>query len=174
MDAIKSAIRVVKDFPKPGINYLDITTLLIKPELYTKVIDVMAEQLQEKEVDKLVAIEARGFIPAASLAEKLKLPLVLVRKQGKLPSATVSITYDLEYGSDCLEMHIDSLNAGDRVAIIDDVLATGGTVNAVCKLVEQQQAQVVSINAIIGLSFLSYQEKLRHYVIDTVVDYSET
>jgi adenine phosphoribosyltransferase len=168
---LKQTIRVIENFPKPGINYLDITSLLENPMAFSAVVEKMAEKIQVDDCDKIAAIEARGFIPAAALAVKLQLPLVLLRKKGKLPGEVVSIAYELEYGSDILEMHKHTILPSEKIAVVDDILATGGTVKAACELIEAQGAIIGSVNGMLGLDFLSFRRVLEKYKINTVIDY---
>ena len=147
-------IRDIPDFPKPGILFRDITPLLAAPEAFREVIRRLAERYREEKVDCIVAAEARGFIFAAPLAIELAAGFVPVRKPGKLPFSTHTFQYDLEYGSDTLQMHVDGVKAGQRVLVVDDLLATGGTVGACCKLLENTGAQIVGCAFIIELSAL--------------------
>ena len=137
MNHLKSIIREVPDFPKPGINFYDITTLLKDPEGFRQVIDGLASQFRDERVDTVIGIEARGFIFAPAMAYQLGAGFVPARKPGKLPSECATVSYDLEYGQDALQMHRDAVGAGHRVVIADDLLATGGTASAVVRLVEQ-------------------------------------
>jgi adenine phosphoribosyltransferase len=153
-------IRDIPDFPKPGIQFKDITPLLAHPEAFGAAIDRLAEAFAGRGIDTIAAAEARGFIFGAPLALKLKTGFVPIRKPGKLPYQTVSLAYDLEYGSDRLEMHSDALVPGRRVLLLDDVLATGGTMRACRELVNQTGAQVVACAFVIELSFLQGRAKL--------------
>lgn len=153
-------IRDVADFPKPGIIFKDITPLLGNREALKYAADGLYEKVKNHKIDKVIGVEARGFIFGPMLAERLGAGFVPVRKKGKLPSETVQVSYDLEYGTDSLEMHMDAIQKGDRVLIHDDVLATGGTASAVEKLVVQQGGVVVQCNFIIVLDFLKGREKL--------------
>ena len=139
---LKRYIRDIPDFPKPGILFKDITPLLQSPEAFRSVIDRIAEHFDKRHVDAVLAIEARGFLFGAALAYRLGKPLVPVRKRGKLPFETYAATYSLEYGNDTVEMHKDGVVAGQRVAIVDDLLATGGTMAAACQLVEESGGRV--------------------------------
>ncbi len=154
-------IRDIHDFPKPGIIFKDITPLLANPEMLKYAADKLYEKVKEQKVDKVIGIEARGFIFGPLLAERLDAGFVPVRKKGKLPSETVSVSYDLEYGTDSLEIHVDAIQKGDRILIHDDVLATGGTASAVEKLVLDLGGVVVQCNFIIELSFLEGRQKLK-------------
>lgn len=158
-------IRVIEDFPKPGISFKDITTLLKDGEAYRAAIDNIVEQVKGYQPDIIVGPEARGFLLGAPVAYALGIGFVPVRKPGKLPGQTVSETYELEYGCDTLEVHADALRPGQRVAILDDLLATGGTTSATARLIEKTGAQVVSMGFLIELSFLEGRKKLQGYDI---------
>ena len=153
-------IREVPDFPKPGVGFKDITPLLADPEAFGVVVDRLAEHLLGGKVDKVVGVEARGFVLAAPVALRLGAGFVPVRKVGKLPWTTASETYELEYGTDRLEIHQDAIAPGERVAIIDDVLATGGTAAATARLVESLGGEVVSLGFLIELTFLGGAARL--------------
>jgi len=168
---LKTKIRSVPDFPKEGINFFDITTLLCDPAAFRYSVDQMAEHFKNRKVDKIVSIESRGFIFGAALAYKLGCSFVPASKPGKLPYKTIKVDYSLEYGKDGLELHEDSICKGDRVMVIDDLLATGGTVEAVCKLVERLGGVVEGIGVLIELSFLPGRKKLEKYNIVSLVDY---
>jgi adenine phosphoribosyltransferase len=168
---IKNHIRNVKDFPKRGIMFRDITTLLKNPEAFNFTLEQLLDFTKELKIDKVVGIESRGFIFGALLAEKLNCGFIPVRKPGKLPAEKVSISYSLEYGEDKLEMHKDAINPGDKVLVHDDLLATGGTMNAVCQLIEKLGGKVVQISFIIELSFLKGRDKLKTYDVRSIVDY---
>jgi adenine phosphoribosyltransferase len=168
---LKAAIRDVPDFPKPGIVFKDITTLLQDPVLFRRTIDLLVALAGDREVDKVVAIESRGFLFGGALAHRLGTGLVLVRKPGKLPWKTVSASYELEYGTDSVEMHEDALAAADRVLIVDDVIATGGTAAAVGDLVRGRGATVDAYLFLAELGFLKGREKLGNDDILTLIDY---
>ena len=153
-------IRTVPDFPKPGILFYDISTLLIHPEGWQATVERLAEAVAPHEPDVLVGIESRGFLVAAPLALKLGLGFMMVRKKGKLPGETVRYTYDLEYGTDTIEIQADALAPGQRVVILDDLLATGGTMNASAQLLRQHGADVRAGACIIELTFLQGRDKL--------------
>ncbi len=159
-DQLRAHIRDVPDFPKPGIVFKDITPLLVDAAAFAAAIDLLAEGLAEHRVQGLVAIESRGFLFAAPLAKALHLPLVLVRKPGKLPSKTVGVDYQLEYGIDRVELHADSILPRQRYAVIDDVIATGGTAAATCRLIETCDGIVACCAFLIELSFLEGAGKL--------------
>ena len=146
-ERLRTAVRNIPDFPKQGILFRDITTLLLDPEAHRLAVEAMAEPFRDSPPDQIVGIESRGFIFGAAVANRLSLPLHLVRKQGKLPRATIGIDYALEYGTDRVELHRDALSAGTRYAIVDDVLATGGTTAATVARVRQQQPAVAQVAA---------------------------
>ena len=150
----------VPDFPKPGIVFKDITPVLEDPSALREVIDTIASYWADKGITRIVGIESRGFIFGSALAYAMNLGLTLVRKPGKLPRATRSVSYELEYGSDNLEIHVDALGTEDRVLIIDDVLATGGTAAAVCELIAETGATLAGMSFALELGFLSGREKL--------------
>lgn len=153
-------IRNIPDFPIPGVQFKDITTLLRNGDAFRSVIDELAARYADRKIDAVVGVESRGFIFSAPLAYRLGVGLVLVRKPGKLPAATYQISYDLEYGSNVLEIHRDALEPGARVLIVDDLLATGGTIEATCKLVEMAGAVVEEVAFVVELSFLQGRERL--------------
>jgi adenine phosphoribosyltransferase len=160
VDELKTAIRDVPGFPKPGIVFKDITTLLRDPVLLRRALDLMTVMCGELPVDKVVAIESRGFILGGALADRLGAGFVPVRKPGKLPWKARSARYELEYGSDTLEMHEDAVGAGDRVLVVDDLIATGGTARAVCDLAEGLGASVSGLAFLVELGFLKGRERL--------------
>jgi adenine phosphoribosyltransferase len=159
-DRLKSLIRDIPDFPKQGIVFKDITTLLADGPGFAHAIDLLAERYRSHGIDRVVAMEARGFILGAPLAVRLGAGFVPVRKKGKLPHATIEETYALEYGEDTLQMHKDALIKGHRVLVVDDVLATGGTAAAVVRLVQKLEAEVVEAAFLMELSFLEGRAKL--------------
>ena len=166
-------IRVIEDFPKEGISFKDITTLLKDKEAYHYTVDSMVGISRKIGVDTVVGPEARGFVLGAPVAYGLNVGFVLVRKPGKLPGETVSYEYDLEYGKDVLEIHKDAIEPGQRVVIIDDLLATGGTALAVIKLVEKLGGQVVGLVFAMELKFLNGREKLKGYEVHSLIQYDE-
>jgi len=171
MDALKKLIREVPDFPTPGVNFYDITTLLKDPTGLRAVIDGLSARYQHEKIDKVIGIEARGFIFAPAVAYALKAGFVPVRKPGKLPAATERVEYKLEYGSDALELHLDAIGSGERILIVDDVLATGGTARAVCELVQTLGGEVAGLGFVIELDFLSGRDKLPGMAIQSLVRY---
>jgi len=170
---LNSLIRNVPDFPKAGIQFKDITTLIKDKEGFKKSIAWMSSLFRDKQIDKVVAVESRGFIFGAPVAIELEAGLVLVRKKGKLPAETISVKYELEYGTDELEMHRDSIETGERVIIVDDLLATGGTTRAAVELVEKVPAEIVGISFLIELEGLKGREKLGDYPAFSLIKYKE-
>ncbi|MFO7813985.1 MAG: adenine phosphoribosyltransferase [Pelovirga sp.] len=160
MDDLKNIIRDIPDFPKKGIIFKDVTTLLADAKSYQRMIDLLAHRYVGEKIDQIVGIEARGFILGAALAYKLGTGITLVRKSGKLPYKTHQVTYDLEYGSDVLEIHEDAFKKGDRVIIADDLLATGGTMAAVIQLLDRTGAELVECAFLAELEFLNGRSKL--------------
>ena len=168
---LKEKIRVIEGFPKEGISFKDITTLVADGEAFKESIDRIVEHLKDKNVDVILGPEARGFIFGVPVAYALGVGFVPVRKKGKLPAETVSVEYSLEYGVDVLEIHKDAIKKGQKVAIVDDLLATGGTVDAVAKLVEKVGAEVVALDFAIELTELRGRDKLEGYEIMSLVQY---
>jgi len=171
MDQLKSLIREVPDFPKPGINFYDITTLLKHKDGLRSTVDALAAQFQGETVDTVIGIEARGFIFAPALAYHMGAGFVPVRKPRKLPAECASISYDLEYGQDTLEIHRDAVGEGDRVLIADDLLATGGTAKAVIDLVEGLGGTVVGLVFVVELEFLPGRKRLEGYDVRSLIKY---
>jgi len=170
---LKKYIRSIRDFPIKGIMFRDITTLLKDPVAVKETLKQLLSHTEDKKVDKVVGIESRGFIFGAMLANQLNAGFVPVRKPGKLPAEKESQTYQLEYGLDKIEIHKDAINKGDKVLIHDDLLATGGTAEAACKLIEKLGGEVVKVSFIIELSFLNGREKLRNYDVTSLVIYED-
>lgn len=168
---LDDAIRKVPGFPKPGILFYDITSVLTNPDAFRYCIRQMLKLYAEKKIDAVAAIESRGFIFAAPLCEKLGIPLILVRKKGKLPGKTVSCTYELEYGNAEIEMHQDDIPADADILIVDDLIATGGTVVAASTLIRNAGSRVAGVFAVIGLPFLDYQGRLGDTQVDTLIEY---
>jgi adenine phosphoribosyltransferase len=164
-------IRDVPDFPKPGILFRDITPLLADKKAFATAVDALAEPFVGFDVDYVAAVEARGFIFGSAVAKALKVGFIPIRKQGKLPYKTESVTYDLEYGTDTLEIHSDAVKPGSRVLMVDDLLATGGTMAAACRLMEKLGAKIFSLSFLIELTELGGREKLLEYSIRTVISY---
>jgi len=169
---IYEAIRDVPDFPKPGIMFKDITPLLLDPGRFRRALDLMAAPFAGSHVRRVVSIESRGFLLGAPIALLLEAGLVPIRKPGKLPGARGRVEYALEYGTDALEMHRDAVGQGDRVLIVDDVLATGGTAEAAAKLVRAHGAQVVGFTFLIELDFLKGRERLRDERVEALLHYT--
>ena len=170
---LKEHIRNIKDFPKEGIMFRDITTLLKNPDAVKFTLNELLKSASKFKVNKVLGIESRGFIFGALLANELNCGFVPVRKPGKLPAEKESASYALEYGTDTLEIHKDAVNEGDKVLIHDDLLATGGTMQAASGLVEKLGGEVVQLSFIIELSFLNGREKLRDYDIVSLVSYAD-
>ncbi len=168
---IQAAIRNVPDFPQPGIQFKDITPVLASPRLFSGCIELMIDGLRPGMVDAVVGIDARGFIFAAAAAVRLQAGFVPVRKKGKLPYRTHEQSYDLEYGRNTIAIHVDALKPGDRVLLIDDLLATGGTAAAAAELVKKVGGRILEISFLIELGFLKGREKLRGYPIRSLVVY---
>lgn len=169
---LKSKIRVIDGFPKEGISFKDITTLISDAEAFKEAVNIMKRNLENRNIDYIVGPEARGFVFGSAVAYALNIGFIPVRKPGKLPGETVSFEYALEYGTDVLEICKDVLKTGDRVAIVDDLLATGGTINACAKLIESQGAEVVSMQFLMELTDLKGREKNKEYQIDAVMEYN--
>lgn len=168
---LKSKIREIPDFPKKGVSFKDITPVLEDPKYFKQIIDLFAKEFKNKGIQKIVAIDARGFLLASALAYKLGAGIVIARKKGKLPYKTITCDYDLEYGKETLEIHNDSIKKGEKVLIIDDVLATGGTAGAAAKLVGLLKGNVLGIGFLIELTFLSGREKLKKYNVFSLIKY---
>lgn len=168
---LKELIRSVPDFPKKGIMFRDITTLLKDEKGLSEALEKLYNLAENKKITKVVGVESRGFILGGALAVKLGAGFVPIRKPGKLPSETISETYVLEYGTDKIEIHKDAIQPGDIVLLHDDLLATGGTMEAACKLVEKLGAKVEQISFLIELSFLKGRDKLKGYEVHALVDY---
>jgi adenine phosphoribosyltransferase len=168
-EKIKALVKDVPDFPKPGIMFKDITPLLSNAAAFAAITDHMAARARAREADGILAIESRGFIFGAALADRIRLPLHLVRKRGKLPRETVSVEYDLEYGTDHVEVHADAVEADRRYLIVDDVIATGGTAAAVAELVKRQGGSVAACLFVLELSFLNGRALLTDQTIDSLI-----
>jgi len=168
---LKEKIRVIEDFPKPGISFKDITTLLQDGEALRETIDRLTSFVKDKKIDVVVGPEARGFLLGTPIAYNLGVGFVPVRKPGKLPGDTLRYEYKLEYGNDALEIHKDSIKPGQKVLIVDDLLATGGTISSAAKLIEQLGGEVASIAFIVELTGLNGRERLKGYDVNAVVQY---
>jgi adenine phosphoribosyltransferase len=171
MDALKKLIREVPDFPKPGINFYDITTLLKDPNGLKLTIDALTDEYSSQKIHTVIGVESRGFIFGAPLAYQLGAGFVPVRKPKKLPAETVSVSYELEYGSDTLEIHKDAIGEGHKVLIVDDLLATGGTARAVVDLVKKLGGDIVGLSFIVELNFLNGREKFDGYDVRSLISY---
>lgn len=168
---IKSHIREVPDFPKPGILFYDITTMLKDADALKECIDQLFNLVKDKKYDKVAAIESRGYIFAAPLALRLNTGLVMIRKPGKLPAETISESYSLEYGKNTLEIHKDAIKKGEKILLVDDLLATGGTMRAAANLVEKLGGKVETILFVIELTFLKGEEKFKNYDVKSLLKY---
>ena len=171
MRDLKKFIRDVPDFPKKGIIFKDITTLLNDGKIFKEAVNLLAKKLEEEKIDKIVSMEARGFIFGGALAYKLGCGFVPVRKKDKLPYKKISITYELEYGTDTLEIHQDAITKGENILIIDDVLATGGTAIGVAKLVEKLGGKVSAFSFLVELTFLHGRDKIKEYNVYSLIKY---
>jgi len=168
---LKKYIRDIPDFPKPGILFRDITTLLQDKKAFKAAVDSLSSRYKGKKIDLVAAVEARGFILGGAIANKLGVGFVPIRKKGKLPGKTNAITYDLEYGTDTLEMHHDAIKMNDRVLIVDDLLATGGTAKAVTELIKQFNGKIAGIAFLIELTDLKGRNKLTGYPVYSLIKY---
>ncbi|MEM6845761.1 MAG: adenine phosphoribosyltransferase [Bacteroidota bacterium] len=164
-------IRDIEDFPQPGISYKDITPLLGHPAALREAVTQLSNSLSEIKPDKVVGIESRGFILGAALADRLGAGFVPIRKKGKLPAPTLEQEYDLEYGTDCLEIHRDAIQPGEKIIVHDDVLATGGTAVAACELVQQLGGEIIQVSFLVELVFLNGGEKLTQYPVFSLLRY---
>src|ERR1700729_1767953 len=172
-EPLKELVRTVPDFPKPGILFYDITTLLKDKVGFARLIDALSENYIGKEIDLVLGIEARGFIFGPALAYRLNAGFVPVRKPGKLPAETARVTYDLEYGTDALEIHLDAIEPGQNVLIVDDLLATGGTMEATVKLVRRLGANIIGLAFAIELDFLNGRDRFKELDVFSLLHYSE-
>lgn len=168
---LKSRIRDIPDFPKPGIVFKDITTLLQDFDAFQFSINMLAKQHQNNKIDKVAGIEARGFVFGAAVAYAMNTGFIIIRKPGKLPYQTVKQTYELEYGTDEIEIHEDAIKSGERILLIDDLLATGGTMAAAAELINKVGGKIVGISFVIELTFLHGREKLKDYNIHSLIEY---
>ena len=168
---LEKYIRSIPDWPSKGILFRDITPLLAEPKAFAAAINALCADFTESGIDYVAAVEARGFVFGAAVAEKLRAGFVPIRKKGKLPFKTESVTYDLEYGTDTLEVHSDAIKRGAQVLMVDDLLATGGTMAAACKLIERIGGRIAGITFLIELTELAGRDKLGGYKIKTVISY---
>ncbi|HBM15229.1 MAG TPA: adenine phosphoribosyltransferase [Lentisphaeria bacterium] len=171
IELLKAAIREIQDFPKKGILFRDITPLLKSPILMNEILDIMADNYKDQNPTIIVGLESRGFIFGMALATKMGVPFAPIRKKGKLPYKTYSVTYDLEYGSDTIEIHQDAINSKDRIIVVDDLLATGGTAIAAEKLIKHFNAKVLGFEFVIELESLKGREKLKGYNVNAIAVY---
>ena len=169
---LKQHIRDIPDFPKPGIVFKDITPLLQNHAAFDRIIQSFVDRYAPRGIDAIVGIESRGFLFGAPLAHQLGASFIPVRKKGKLPYTTVDISYDLEYGSATIEMHTDAIRKGQKVVVVDDLLATGGTAGAACQLVQRQGGEVVECAFVVELAFLGGRGKIKHSPVYSLVSYS--
>ncbi len=171
MIQLQNYIRDIQDFPKKGIVFKDLTPLLNNPKAMNFCLEELLKQIGNQKIDKVVGIESRGYFFATLLAQKLHAGFVPIRKPGKLPYTTISQKYALEYGTDSIEMHVDAIKKGEKILLHDDVLATGGTAQAACKLIETLGGEIVQCNFIMKLDFLNGKDKLSPYKITSLLDY---
>jgi adenine phosphoribosyltransferase len=169
--SLDDSIRKIPDFPKPGILFYDITGILVNPKAFSYCIDQMVRLYRKEKIDAIAAIESRGFVFAAPFAERLGIPLILIRKKGKLPGKTYACKYALEYGSAEIEVHQADVKAGERILVMDDLIATGGTLNAAKNVLEQGGATVAGFFGVVGLPFLNYATVLGDVPVRTLVEY---
>jgi len=166
---LESKIRIVPDFPKEGIEFLDLTTLFRDAAAFKQVIDLLYDEYKDKKIEQVIGIESRGFVVASALAYRLGAGVGLIRKPGKLPAETISCRYDLEYGANEIHIHKDAVQKGERVLLIDDLLATGGTMAASIKLMEQIEGEIAGIAFVVELAFLNGMKKLGNYPVFTLI-----
>jgi len=171
LERLKSLVRTIPHFPKQGIMFRDITTLILDPWGLKTTIDLMSEKAARLNPQKIVAIESRGFVFGAALAERLGCGLVLARKKGKLPGETIEIQYDLEYGSDCIQIHKGAISSGERCLVLDDLLATGGTAGAAAELVESVGGDVIGCHFVVNLPELGGTKKLARFKPEWIMDF---
>ena len=171
VEMLDKNIRRIPDFPKPGVLFYDITSVLVNPNAFKYVIDQMVSIYKDKKIDAVAGVESRGFIFAAPFAEKLGIPLILIRKKGKLPGDTYECSYSLEYGSATVEVHKADIIKGQNILVVDDLIATGGTLAAAKNLIEQGGAEVTDFFGVIGLPFLNYQKILENCNVTTLINY---
>lgn len=176
LDELKSNVRTVVDWPEPGVRFRDVTPLFETPECFSTIVDTFCEHYEKIEVDRIAGVDARGFVIGGAVANKMNLPFVLVRKKGKLPFQTVAEDYSLEYGKATIEIHTDSASKGERIAIVDDLIATGGTLLAASKLFNRLDAHVVEVSAVIDLPELGGSRLLQDSGLQvmSLIEFSET
>ena len=172
IEQLDKSIRRVPDFPKPGILFYDITSVLTNPEAFKFVVDQMVEKYKNAKIDAVAGVESRCFVFAAPLAVKLGIPLILIRKKGKLPGETYECSYALEYGTASIEVHKEDIKKGQNILVIDDLIATGGTLAAAKNLIEQGGGEVTDFFGVIGLPFLNYEKVLAPCKVTTLVNYA--
>jgi adenine phosphoribosyltransferase len=170
MELIKE-IRSIPDFPKKGIVFRDITTLLKNKQAFARAVDMLHDHYKSRQIEKVVSVESRGFILGAALAYRLGAGFVPIRKPGKLPAATLRQEYSLEYGTDAVEIHKDAISRGEKILVHDDLLATGGTIAAACQLVEKLGGEIIGVSFLIELTFLQARKKLGGYDVFSLVQY---
>ncbi|MCK4756761.1 adenine phosphoribosyltransferase [candidate division WOR-3 bacterium] len=168
---LKKYIRNIPDFPQKGIMFKDITTLLKEPKVFKYAIDAIVDQYKNKDISKVVSVEARGYIFAGVLAYNLNCGFIPVRKPGKLPAETISMEYTLEYGKNTIEIHKDAINNGENILVFDDLLATGGTALATCQLIEKLSGKIIGCTFLINLTYLNGAEKLKGYNVFSLIEY---
>ncbi len=168
---LKALIRDVPDFPKKGIIFKDITPLIQNPDAFKSAVDLLAERYKDKGIKLVASVEARGFIFGSAVAYKLNAGMIPIRKKGKLPYKSIDVTYDLEYGTDTLEVHEDAIAKGDKVLVVDDLLATGGTALGTCQMISKCGGEIVEVAFLIELGFLKGREKLKDYPIFSLLKY---
>lgn len=168
---LKEKIRNIPDFPKKGIIFFDITTLIRDGEAFKFAVDEMVKFYKDRKIDAIMGAESRGFIFGSAVAYKLGVGFIPVRKPGKLPYKTCQVSYDLEYGSSCLEMHVDAIKKGDNILIVDDLIATGGTAKAMIDIIEKMEGKVVGLSFLVELSFLNPRKILEAYEVHSLVEF---
>ncbi len=170
---LEKSIRSIHGFPKPGVIFRDVTTLIQNSGAFRKSVNLLAQKYKNRKIDKVVGAEARGFIFASALAHKIGAGFVPVRKEGKLPHKTISTSYELEYGKDTLEIHKDAIQPGERILVIDDLLATGGTIKAVTRLVKKLKGKIIGIGFVIELVDLKGRNRLKEYPVFSLIKFHE-
>jgi len=168
---LDKAIRKIPDFPKPGVLFYDITSILADPEAFTFCVNSLGERYDKSGIDGVAAVEARGFLFAAPYAINAGIPLILIRKKGKLPGKTVTASYSLEYGEAEIQLHVDDIQKGKNYLLVDDLIATGGTLKAAADLIKQAGGEVRDIFGVVGLPFLNFAGTLNEYTVTTLIDY---